>query len=249
MRAFTVNVGINTSPDYLGRSAPIYANGTFDYIPIPSENRRNPTYDELGLTSAFERMNILDRIDTNVHHDPEFVTYTYGDFPTGSRTSNLKDMSSGDLLLFIASLKRTKHEQLGSNFQKWIIPNRGMYLIGMFEVIGIFTKEGELFRKKLGRLAYKANPHYRRFIENDEDESWIFKGSNRSCLFPVAIPIRRHDLAELFDIDPAKTQQTETAQVNSYTRAAREIMDVDYLAKIVKKLNPSLEVFKRETVG
>jgi hypothetical protein len=33
MRAFTVNVGINTSPDYLGRSAPIYANGTFQYHP------------------------------------------------------------------------------------------------------------------------------------------------------------------------------------------------------------------------
>jgi hypothetical protein len=247
MRAFTVNVGINTSPDYLGRSAPIYANGTFDYIPIPSENKRNPTYEELGLTSVFERLKILDKVDRNVHHDPEFVTYTYGDFPMAARTSNLKEMNSGDLLLFIASLKRTKHERLGINFQKWIIPNRGMYLIGMFEVIGIFTKEGELFRKKLGKSAYKANPHYKRFIEDDEDGSWIFKGSNRSCLFPVAVPIRRHDLAELFDIDPARTQQTETAQVNSYTRTAREIMNIEHLTKIVKKLNPSLEIFEKNT--
>ena len=40
MRAFVVNIGINTSADCLGRSAPIYANGTFDYIPIPSGNNQ-----------------------------------------------------------------------------------------------------------------------------------------------------------------------------------------------------------------
>ncbi|MFW9843085.1 MAG: hypothetical protein ACFFEV_00755 [Candidatus Thorarchaeota archaeon] len=244
MKAFTVNVGINTGVACLGRSAPIYANGTFDYIPIPSENKQNPTYDDLGLTSAFDRMNILHRIDEHVHHDPEFVTYTYGDFPTASRTSNLKEMNHGDLLLFIASLKRTKHERLGSNFQKWITPDRGMYLIGLFEVIGILTKDGELFRKKLGKAAYKKSPHYRRFIDYDDDESWIFKGSNRSCLFPVAIPIRRHDLVNLFDIEPVRTNQTETAQVNSYTRTAREIVDIEYLARIVKKQNPSLDIFK-----
>jgi len=245
MRAFVVNVGINTSADCLGRSAPIYANGSFDYIPIPSENEQNPTYDDLRLTSVFERMNIPHRIDENVHHDPEFVTYTYGDFPTGSRTSNLKDMSSGDLLFFIASLKRTRHERLGSNFQKWITPERGMYLIGVFDVIGILTKDGELFRKKLGKAAYKKNQHYRRFLDYDDDESWIFKGSNRSCLFPVAVPIRRHDLVELFDIEPTRTNQTETAQVNSYTRTAREIMDIEYLARIVKNRIPSLEIFDK----
>ena len=243
MRAFVVNIGINTRKECLGRSAPIYANGSFDYIPIPSENKQNPTYEELGLTSVFERMKILHRIDEYVHHDPEFITYTYGDFPTGSRTSNLKDMSSGDLLVFIASLKRTKHERLGSNFQKWIIPERGMYLIGVFEVIGILTKDGELFRKKLGKAAYKKNPHYRQFLDYDDEESWIFKGSDRSCLFPVAVPVRKRDLIELLDFKLSRTNQTETAQVSSYTRTAREIMNLEYLERIVKKLNPSLEIF------
>lgn len=244
MRAFVVNVGINTSADCLGRSAPIYANGTFDYIPIPSDNEQNPTYDEIGLTSSFERMNILHRIDDHIHHDPEFVSFTFGDFPTRPRTSNLKEIKYGDLLLFIASLKRTKHEQLGSTFKKWIISDRGMYLIGLFEIIGILTKDGERFRKKLGRSKYKKNPHYRRFADNKEDESWIFKGSDKSCLFPVAVPVQRHDLEKLFKIKTSKTSQTETAQVSSYTRTAREIIDVDYLREMVQKLNPSVEAFE-----
>ncbi|MHA1389570.1 MAG: hypothetical protein ACTSR9_14155 [Candidatus Thorarchaeota archaeon] len=246
MKAFTVNVGINTSADCLGRSAPIYANGTFDYIPIPSDNEQDSTYDELGLTSAFERLNILHRIDDYTHHDPEFVSFTYGDFPTKSRTSNLKDIERGDLILFIASLKRTKHERLGSSFQKWILPNRGMYLIGMFEVIGILTNDGERFRKKLGGTKFKKSPHYRRLEENKDDASWIFKGSNRSCLFPVAVPIRHSDLAKLYGIKPAKTNQTETAQINSYTRTAREIIDIDYLTEMVHKLNTSIEIFREK---
>lgn len=243
MKAFTVNVGINTSPNCLGRSAPIYANGTFDYIPIPSDNERDPTYDELGLSSAFERMNILHRINEHAHHDPEFVTYTYGDFPTLTRTSHLKNVERGDLLLFIASLKRTKNERLGSSFMKWIYPNRGMYLIGMFEVVGILTKDGEIYRKKLGRQAYRKSPHYRRLAKYEEDESWIFKGSNRSCLFPVAVPLRLRDVGRLFEIEPSQSERTETAQVSSYTRVAREIIDVQYLEKIVKKRCPAVDIF------
>ena len=243
MRAFTVNVGINTSSDCLGRSAPIYGNGTFDYIPIPSDDERDPTYEELGLSSVFERMNILHRVGERVHHDPEFLTFTYGDFPTLTRTSHLKEIKRGDLLLFIASLKQTKHERLGSNFLKGIIPSRGMYLIGMFEVIGILTKDGEIYRKKLGRVAYKKNPHYRRLMKHSEDESWIFKGSNRSCLFPVAVPIRLRDLIRLYQIEPSQKERTETAQVSSYTRTAREIIDIEYLEKIVKKRCPSVDVF------
>jgi hypothetical protein len=185
-------------------------------------------------------MNILHRIDDNAHHDPEFASFTFGDFPTRPRTSNLKNIEFGDLLLFIASLKRTKHERLGFSFQKWIFRSRGMYLIGMFEIIGILAKDGERLRKKLGRSKYKMNPHYRRLEENEEGGSWIFKGSNRSCLFPVAVPVGRHDLAELFSIDPARTSQTETAQVSSYTRTAREITNIKHLKRMVRELVPSL---------
>ncbi|MFW9890138.1 MAG: hypothetical protein ACFFER_18295 [Candidatus Thorarchaeota archaeon] len=242
MRAFTVNVGINTAAECLGKSAPIYPNGTFDYVPIPSDDDLNPTYDDLGFTSTFERLNILHMIDEYVHFDPEFVSFTYGDFPTKSRTSNLKDIDYGDLLLFIASLKRTRHEILGSNFQDWIIPKRGMYLIGMFEVIGILTKEGEMFRKKLGRAAYKRNPHYRRFKENPDNASWIFKGSDRSSLFPVAVPIRLDDLTHLYDIHLSEMSQSETFQVNSYTRTAREVTSIEYLKKMVRKRCPTTEI-------
>jgi hypothetical protein len=242
LKAFTVNVGINTTPEALGRSAPIYPNGTFNYVPIPTDDENTPTYEELGFTSTFERMRIEDRLKVNVHHDPEFVTFTFGDFPTRSRTSHLKDMEYGDLLLFIASLKQTKHKVIGSTFQKWIIPNRGMYLIGMFEVIGILTKDGEQFSKKLGRNAYKKNPHYKRFQENESEESWIFKGSNRSTLFPIAVPLFRTDLRKMFGIRLAKTNQTETAQVNSYTRTAREVADIAYLSKIIRKRCPLVPI-------
>ena len=244
MKAFTVNVGINTARDCLGKSAPIYANGTFDYIPIPRSDEEIVTYRLLGLTSTFERMRISNRLDEGVHNDPEFISFTYGDFPTTiSRVSNLQEIGRGDFLLFIASLIRTKHEQLGSHFEDWITLKRGMYLIGGFKIGGILTKNGERLNPRAGKTKFSRNPHFEWLQDYPDDDSWIFKGSKKSALFPVAVPLRRKDVEELYEIRLPNSRQSETAQVNSYTRTAREVINVDYLREIVSEKCPTIELF------
>ena len=62
-------------------------------------------------------------------------------------------------------------------------------------------------------------------------------------MFPVAVPLRLRDVGRLFEIEPSQSERTETAQVSSYTRVAREIIDVQYLEKIVKKRCPAVDIF------
>ena len=240
MRAFTTNIAVNTSLKPIRRSGPIYANGPFTYIPIPFAGS-DITYADIGLKSAFKRMGISDYLDHGVHYDPEFAGYTFGTYPNEKPSvANLKQISRGDLLVFFGSLERTKHEKYGDSFESWIADSRGMYLFGFFEVIGILTKNGELLKPSLGKSAYSTNAHFGYYELNSKNNSWIFKGSKNSCLLPVAIPIKRRDFHQLFDMKlPRKTHQSETAQVSSYMRSAREVENVPYLIEMISDYRPS----------
>jgi hypothetical protein len=233
MKAFTVNIGVNTATEPIRRSGPIYPNGTFDYVPIPGDS--GITYDEIGLASAFRRMGIEDRLGNGVHHDPEFIGFTYGTHPEEwPNVANLKQIERGDLLVFFGSLESTSHELLGESFPKWITDSRGMYLMGLFEVNGILTRDGERFEKTQGTKAYSSNAHFEYFEHNPEDTSWIFKGSPKSCLLPVAVPVRRNEFETLFDHSlPKKSKQSETALVSSYMRTARQVVNVPYLITLI----------------
>jgi hypothetical protein len=239
MKAFTVNIGINTSTKPIRRSAPIYPNGTFDYVPIPWDS--GITYEEIGLTSAFFRIGIEDKLDQGVHHDPEFIGFTYGTRPEDwGNVANLKKVEKGDFIVFFGSLECTEHELMGDSFPEWIANPRGMYLMGLFEVEGILTRDGEKFESKLGRKSYASNPHFDYFEQDSDDTSWIFKGSSKSCLLPVAVPVTRVEFEELFDQPlPKKSNQSETALVSSYMRTAREVANIPYLIDLISKYSPS----------
>jgi hypothetical protein len=179
------------------------------------------------------------KLSLRVHNDPEFKTFTFGTFPESQgNVSTLKEIRKGDYILFVASLQRNRHEKMGKQFQNWIADRRGMYFIGMFEIVGILTRESNELRTKAGQFPYKENPHFQWLVDNEENLSWIFKGSKRSMLFPIAVPIMRDDIHELFKVVPKKTKQSETAYVNSYTRSSREVFDIDYLKELVWKYVP-----------
>ncbi len=240
MKAFTVNIGINTTTKPIRRSGPIYSNGTFNYVPIPLDS--GISYEEIGLSSAFTRMGIEDKLGHGVHYDPEFIGFTYGTHPEDwPNVANLKQIERGDLLVFFGSLERTTHELLGESFPSWIADTRGMYLMGLFEVDGILTRAGERLESKLGKNAYRSNPHFDYFVQDPEDTSWIFKGSPKSSLFPMAVPVKRTEFEKLFDQPlPKKSKQSETALVSSYMRTARQVVDVPYLITLVSKYCPSV---------
>ncbi|MDI6807351.1 MAG: hypothetical protein QMD14_06155, partial [Candidatus Aenigmarchaeota archaeon] len=104
-RIFIINVGVNASHGKL--KSPIFEDGSFVFVPIPE--RRNPTCTLLPTYRSLFA-NALEYIpesyyDVRVHSDPEFETFTYGDYPTKKpRAALLKCIEKGDFLFFLARL-------------------------------------------------------------------------------------------------------------------------------------------------
>jgi hypothetical protein len=129
-RAVAINVGANTNePGFRG---PIYADGSFEFVPIPETSPTTepvPTYGSLPLS-----IDLPTRLEaTPVHFDPEFAEfgpgerYTYGD-PYGLKAAPLRDLEAGDRVYFYATLDRAD-EAPGP---PWLVYGWGAYLIGRF---------------------------------------------------------------------------------------------------------------------
>lgn len=127
-RAVAINVGANTNTP--GVRGPIYADGSFEYVPIPeteSLGEAVPTYRDLDLTTDLP----AGVLDTPVHLDPEFPEYphcerySYGD-EHGVKARPLSELSTGDFALFYATLS------VADEPAAWQAPEWGAYLIGGF---------------------------------------------------------------------------------------------------------------------
>jgi hypothetical protein len=125
MQAMILRVGIDKGCG--GTLAPIFEDGTFEYIPIPEGDPNSSefrTYDNtLGKNgkplSNYVPMKFRDAL---MHFDPEFETFTYGD-PTAKRKFLLK-LHIDDLLVFYAGL---------TPYDNDVYPD-GLYIIGYFTI-------------------------------------------------------------------------------------------------------------------
>lgn len=137
MKAMILRVGVDKSIG--GTYAPIFSDGTFEYIPIPEGDVSTEimTYGNTkGISEKLLSTFVPPRYkDEKFHLDPEFKTYTYGD-PTGApRTAAMRKLKTGDIIAFSAGLKPYETD----NYEE------GIYLIGYFTVDKIvdFTKMEE----------------------------------------------------------------------------------------------------------
>ena len=92
MKAMLLRVGIDTGTD--GALAPIFSDGSFEYIPISEGNKdssEHRTYQNtVGRSGKPLSMYLPERIKHfKMHFDPEFDTFTYGD-PTPKRGGRSK---------------------------------------------------------------------------------------------------------------------------------------------------------------
>lgn len=186
MRSVAVNVGANTNePGFRG---PIYADGTFEYIPIPeSEPTRTdadvPTYGELDL-----RTDVRSVAETPVHLDPTFAgvhgctSYTYGD-PHGVKARPLSGLVAGDYVFFYATLSTVP-----SDPAPWIAPTWGAYIIGQFR-LACDPVSGDEFGDLPAdeREPFAANAHLKR---EPFDASVLLAGDpDGSGLYETALPL------------------------------------------------------------
>jgi hypothetical protein len=123
MNVCLLRVGIDTGSG--GALGPIWKDRTFEFIPIPELTGETsaPTYADLPAMKAGRLSQYVPKLSkTPAHADPEFDTFTYGDYSHGPKGS-LKNLSLGDILAFYAGPRPLGETGRG-----------GLYLIGYFEV-------------------------------------------------------------------------------------------------------------------
>jgi len=126
MKVALLRVGIDSGCG--GMDSPLFADGTFEYLPIPDSNGLDErTYgnqlarDGRPCVEFFPSNRWAAMRNQSLHLDPEFTTFTYGD-PTPPK-AGLRRLAVGDMLVFYAGLRGHDH----------VAPS-ALYLIGYFEV-------------------------------------------------------------------------------------------------------------------
>lgn len=182
-RGVAINVGANTNePGFRG---PIFADGSFEFVPIPESMPTRepvPTYGDLPIS-----MQIPEEVrDVPVHLDPEFAEYgpgeryTYGD-PHGVKARPILDLNAGDHVFFYATLDSVGRDSRAS----WITPGWGAYLIGRFK-LARDPIPGSAFETLNGavRDRFASNAHVKRdpfdaavMIQGDPDDSRLYESA------------------------------------------------------------------------
>jgi hypothetical protein len=188
VRSVAINVGANTNvPGFRG---PVYADGSFEYVPIPeSEPTRGdatvPTYGELELS-----VDVAEVADRPVHLDPTFEgvhgceRYTYGD-PYGVKARPLLKLEAGDVVFFYATLST-----VGDEPREWLAPAWGAYLIGHFRLgRDPLTTEAYCGLEASDRRVFENNAHAKR--ETFDAEVLLYGDPDDSKLYDVAVPLSR----------------------------------------------------------
>jgi hypothetical protein len=179
MQVVLLRVGIDSGSG--GIDGPLFADGSFEFIPIPDGFNVDPR--RYGNTLGRHGQVFVDYFPvgrrarvamSSMHVDPEFETFTYGD-PTPPKRG-LRRLVSGDLLVFYAGLRSL--DPVGSS---------ALYIVGFFEVeraglAGDFTAE-EL------EALFSGNFHVRHgaVFAEQRDRLVLVKGSPRSRLLEKAV--------------------------------------------------------------
>lgn len=201
-----INIGVNSKHwDKYHLPSPLFDGGSFRYVPVPEEGHDVssicpylPTYRELFKDDERVLQLIPDEYeyrgkkynvcDLRVHHDPEFKTFTYGDYPhkreAKGRASKLAKLNKGDLLFFFARLTEIKNQKPTDKAEP--------FFIGFFEIDQIKPQVTEISKELL--QTYERNVHVIR-VQHDshylDDGSWLCKGSTESRLFQHPVKFTR----------------------------------------------------------
>ena len=179
-KAMLLRVGIDKGCG--GVLAPIFEDGSFEYIPIPEvdpDSTESRTYENTkgrkGQPLAYYLPNRIK--DSSMHFDPEFETFTYGD-PTSKRKFLLK-LDKDDLLVFYAGLTPF----MNSNFVE------ALYIIGYF-TIELIIDFNQLNESEADAVAqnYQNNAHVKRSMDF-QDLVIVAANKEKSKLLDKAILI------------------------------------------------------------
>jgi len=179
MKVVLLRVGIDTGSG--GIYGPLFADGSFDFIPIPG-SAGGRTY---GNTSGLSGRKFIDyfppRLQArmagrSMHVDPEFSTFTYGD--PSLLKGLLRRLEAGDILAFYCGLKG------------WDFPSPpALYLVAYFEV-AVAARAKDFNDAEISGL-FKQNAHVCNADKYAEEKERLVlvKGSPDSRLLAKAVRI------------------------------------------------------------
>jgi hypothetical protein len=184
MRVVLLRVGIDTGCG--GIHGPLFADGSFEFIPIPDRFRgkgidkrtysSTPGKDGRSLAYYFPKARRERMSCQSLHFDPEFDTFTYGD-PTLPKAS-LRRLDGGNLLVFYAGLKGWDFDCLPA-----------LYIIGFFEVAWAGLANSFSRAELAGIFQNNFHVMHQDIFEDQQDRLVLVKGSANSRLLSKAVKI------------------------------------------------------------
>lgn len=185
MKIAMIRVGVDAGCG--GIQGPLFRDGSFEFIPIPENPDIAPKHTFGGLMGRHgkpladyfppARRNTIAM--SGAHCDPDWTTFTYGDY-TGGPKSSLQRLKGGDFLMFTCGLQ-------GWDFQC----EPAIYLIGYFivktagryseftstDIKSLFGENDHIWRMRKRQLA----------VAIDGSELLLVKGSSKSRLLKKAV--------------------------------------------------------------
>jgi Nucleotide modification associated domain 3 len=178
MNVVLLRVGIDTGCG--GIHSPLFEDGTFEFVPIPDWRRLDErTYGNSkrkarrAFAEYFPERKQEEARCQEMHVDPEFESFTYGD-PTPPKRG-LAAMETGDLLVFYAGMEGWRHAAPPA-----------LYLAGFFRVkLAGFARS---FTREEIRREFRRNFHVRHpaVYADDQEKLVLIKGGKGSRLFRKA---------------------------------------------------------------
>jgi hypothetical protein len=157
---------------------PLFADGSFELIPIPDNKGHGTTYGAskgkkgVALSEYFAPSRRALMATKSMHLDPEFETFTYGD-PTPPKSS-LRTLRPGDMLVFYAGLEGWDHHSPAA-----------LYIVGYFVVewAGVAAVAPEEQIRKCGE---NFHVKYEQVYQEQRDRLVLVKGGTGSRLLTKA---------------------------------------------------------------
>jgi len=233
MKGLLLRVGIDKGTG--GSLAPIFQDGSFEYIPIPETCATSESNVYKSMKGRCSKP-LTDFVKKNhwyshLHHDPEFTTYTYGD-PASPKRNQLSGLLPGDMLLFYAGLEPK---------EGWAGKPR-LFIIGYFTIEKVydFKKEPKAkWEKVFNQVPNNAHSKiYNRLkalnVEYSDDNLVIVRGCPKnSRLFPKALPLGDDNDHPLKNIQPI------IGYAKSLRRAVGHEVDENHMQKVKEWLEHS----------
>lgn len=144
-----------------GALAPVFPDGTFEYVPIPEDpDRLSPRSVYYRNLKARHGGSLVQYVppryrEAAAHYDPEFETFTYGD-PTRNKRAQLLRLGKGDMLVFYAGLRP-------AGFQG----QSRLYIIGYFAVAAVESAFNAKVWPPKDRPHLLRNAHLKRNLRDD----------------------------------------------------------------------------------